>query len=116
MKKGLLILLVAALVVAVAATQPAYAGGPWGWNSNEAEISRHQEQARYSQQNPNGYYYPNGYYGYGPYGYGPGPNVDFRTQERWEKDKGERRVEQTPNLPAKAIDALTLLGALLIIF
>lgn len=110
MKKRLLVLLGVVLVATVVA-QPALADGWWG--STSAELSRHQYQSEHSQMNPYGYYNPNGYHhGY----YGPGPNTDVRSRERWEGNKGEREFSQTQNLPAKVIDAATILGALLIIF
>lgn len=65
-----------------------------------------------------GYY--NGYYGgyYGRY-YGlghPNENVRVKARERWNVQGGESSYEQEPSLEAKALDAATLLGALLIIF
>jgi len=64
----LLLLLVVAIVATMATTQPAYAGGPWGWNQYDAGIARH--NAMHGRQNSwysNGY--PNEYYGYGCSGY-----------------------------------------------
>lgn len=62
---------------------------------------------------PGGY----GYYGYGGY-YGGwvSENVKIRSEERWGPQGGERSYRQEPSIPAKLIDAGTLLGIMGIIF
>jgi hypothetical protein len=105
MKKIVLILLVAAFTAAVAV--PALAGEPeWAVMARNARNGHRVDGYSYY---PNGYY-PNGYY----YSYGPpgSPDVDVRVRESW----GERSYDQTPNLPAKIIDAGTILGVIFLIF
>ena len=102
MKKVLLIMALAAVLL-VASTAPAQAQwGPWKCGEYACERVWLGEPSHYGVTT-------------GWWGLHPSENVRIWSREEWDRDRGEREFRQEPDLDAKKIDAMTTLGTMLIL-